>query len=57
MYGRKVLLLIDNASSHYVSYQSRNVKVMFLPPNMTSKIQPLDAGKGSFTIRMDHYLL
>lgn len=56
MYGRKVLLLIDNASSHYVSYQSRNVKVMFLPPNMTSKIQPLDAGKGSFTIRMDHYL-
>lgn len=44
MYDRKVLLLLDNASSHFVTYQCRNVKVYFLPPNMTSKVQPLDAG-------------
>jgi hypothetical protein len=48
MSGRKVLLLLDNASSHYVAYQCRNVKIHFLPPNMTSKIQPLDAGEVSY---------
>lgn len=44
---RKVLLLIDNCSAHG-SEQSLpavdNVDVVFLPPNTTSKLQPLDAG-------------
>lgn len=44
MSGRRVLLLLDNASSHYMSYVCKNVVVQFLPPNMTSRIQPLDAG-------------
>ena len=44
MHGRKVLLLLDNASSHFVSREYSNVRLHFLPPNMTSKIQPLDAG-------------
>ncbi len=40
--GRKVLLLLDNASSHYVAYKCRHVKINFLPPSMTSKVQPLE---------------
>ena len=39
----KVLLLIDNAPGH-VLIEHENVKVMFLPPNTTSLIQPLDQG-------------
>jgi hypothetical protein len=44
MHGRKVLLIIDNASSHKILRSYSNVTLHFLPPNMTSKIQPLDAG-------------
>lgn len=44
---RKVILLIDNCSAHgndtNIPHLS-NVTVKFLPPNTTSKIQPLDAG-------------
>lgn len=39
----KVLLLIDNAPSHPV-LKHPNVQVIFLPPNTTSLIQPLDQG-------------
>lgn len=45
--GRKVLLLIDNCSAHGCKSsipELQNVLVEFLPPNTTSKIQPLDAG-------------
>ena len=42
---RKILLLIDNAPSHiFEEDKLTNVKVAFLPPNMTSHIQPMDAG-------------
>lgn len=42
---RKILLLIDNAPSHILGdLVLSNVTVHFLPPNTTSKIQPLDAG-------------
>lgn len=37
----KVLLIVDNAPSHLV-IEHPNIKVMFLPPNTTSLIQPLD---------------
>lgn len=44
---RKVLLLLDNCSAHG-SAQSLpfldNVEVLFLPPNTTSRLQPLYAG-------------
>lgn len=55
---RRILLIMDNAPSHKLS-ESRashgeyeglqymdldNVTVLFLPPNTTSLIQPLDAG-------------
>lgn len=42
---RQVLLLLDNAPTHAVrSLDLTNVSVMFLPPNTTSLIQPMDAG-------------
>lgn len=42
--SRKVLLIIDNASSHIVGLQLSNVKLLLLPPNLTSELQPLDQG-------------
>ena len=42
--GRKVLYVCDNASSHGKGEYS-NIRVLRLPPNATSIIQPLDHGK------------
>jgi hypothetical protein len=43
--NRQVLLLMDNASSHFVSELNlTNTTVEFLPPNTTSILQPIDAG-------------
>lgn len=41
--NRQILLFIDNAPSHVVQNYS-HITVQFLPPNTTSKIQPLDQG-------------
>lgn len=42
---RKILLLLDNAPSHGLAgLELQNVEVLMLPPNTTSKIQPMDAG-------------
>jgi hypothetical protein len=39
------LLLIDNCSAHKnVPRHIENIKVVFLPPNCTSILQPLDQG-------------
>lgn len=42
----KVLLIIDSAPGHpeSVCYENENVEVIFLPPNTTSLLQPLDQG-------------
>ena len=45
MTGRRVLLLLDNASCHYGAAVCYNVKLVFLPPNMTVHLLPPDAGK------------
>lgn len=45
--GRKVLLLIDNCAAHGSTNslpRFENVEICFLPPNSTSRTQPLDAG-------------
>ncbi|GFW40279.1 tigger transposable element-derived protein 1 [Trichonephila clavipes] len=39
----KVLLIVDNAASH-PQLEHPNVQLVFLPPNTTSLIQPLDQG-------------
>jgi hypothetical protein len=43
--NRNILLFIDNCAAHpkNVSHLS-NVRVEFLPPNMTSVVQPVDQG-------------
>lgn len=41
---RKIALLVDNASVHKVNEEFSNIKLIFLPANTTSKLQPLDAG-------------
>lgn len=42
--GRKVVLLLDNCSAHNVSPKLTSIELMFLPPNTTAGLQPLDAG-------------
>lgn len=41
---RKILLFIDNCPAHNIIPTCQAVKVKFLPPNTTSKSQPLDQG-------------
>ena len=47
--NRHILLLVDNATSHRIetgenSLQLTNISLHYLPPNMTSCLQPMDAG-------------
>lgn len=42
--NRKILLFLDNAGCHRVNQNLSNVKLVFFPPNTTSKCQPLDQG-------------
>lgn len=42
--GRKILLFLDNATCHPRRDDLTNVKLVFLPPNATSVLQPLDQG-------------
>ena len=44
--NRKILLFLDNFSGHYTENNRNltNIKIIYFPPNCTSKLQPLDAG-------------
>ena len=41
--NRNVLMFVDNCSSH-PDVEASNLRLVFLPPNTTSKLQPMDAG-------------
>lgn len=36
--------MLDNFSGHYIQYDPKNMWLLFFAPNMTSYVQPLDAG-------------
>ena len=42
--GRKVALIIDNSPAHPNIDNLKAVELVFLPPNTTSKTQPMDQG-------------
>jgi len=44
--NRKILLFLDNAPVHLIDPENKltNIKLKFFPPNLTSVLQPLDAG-------------
>ena len=42
--NRKILLFADNVSYHKIDEALKNIKIIFMPPNTTSLIQPLDQG-------------
>jgi hypothetical protein len=41
---RKILLLVDNCPAHPHIQDLSNIKLVFLPPNATSVLQPMDIG-------------
>ena len=42
--NRRVVLFLENTTCHNINVPLTNVKLVFLPPNTTSLIQPLDQG-------------
>jgi hypothetical protein len=42
--NRDILLLINNFSGHFINYIPQNIDIVYFTPNITSHIQPLDAG-------------
>ena len=42
--GRKIALIIDNCPAHPPVSDLTNIQLIFLPPNTTSVLQPMDQG-------------
>ena len=41
---RKIALIVDNCAAHTVSDRLTNIELAFIPPNLTSILQPCDQG-------------
>jgi hypothetical protein len=55
-------MFIDNCKAHPVNLSFSNIKIIFLPANTTSVLQPLDAGiikcfKGYYRTHMARFLI
>src|SRR5690554_3410109 len=63
--NRRVLLILNNCSAHATVTTLpplMNTEVLYLPPNMTSKLQPMDAGiirsfKAHYRLRFSEQVL
>ena len=42
--GREIALIVDNCSAHLKIHNLKTINLVFLPPNSTSKTQPMDQG-------------
>ena len=42
--NRCICLLVDGFSAHYIDYEPHNIRIIYFEPNLTSFVQPLDAG-------------
>jgi DDE superfamily endonuclease len=42
--NRHICFTLDNFSGHNIQYKPQNIRLVFFEPNMTSFVQPLDAG-------------
>jgi hypothetical protein len=59
---RKALLYVDNCSAHPSIDNLRSMNLQLLPPNTTSKLQPMDQGiiynlKTKYKQRLIQYIL
>jgi hypothetical protein len=42
--NRHICFLLDNFSGHYINYKPKNIDLEYFAPNLTSYVQPNDAG-------------
>lgn len=59
---RRIILFIDNCPAHPKGVELKNIKLVYLPPNSTSKLQPMDQGiikvlKQGYRTRLVHRYL
>ena len=59
---RSIIIFVDHCSAHPENISFSNIKVVFLPPNTTSVLQPMDAGvikcfKGNYRVKLVRKLI
>lgn len=60
--NRLILLIINNATSHGKLNPLSNISILYIPPNTSALIQPLDQGiikamKDRYTVKLNNYVL